>query len=85
MDKIFITNQIKFDILDTGGMPSMRAYNLMANTPLNTIGYNDDNACRLLEEKLRQIALEYKTGKRVIEGDISKELTVRECIQLVIA
>lgn len=85
MDKIFITNQIKFDILVTGGMPAHYPYNLLATTPLTKIGYSDDTRCRQLEEKLHLIALEYNTGKRVIQGDISKDLTVRECIQLVIA
>jgi hypothetical protein len=58
----------------------------LTNTPLNSIGYDkDEDLCRKLEEKLRIVAEEYNTGKRVVKGDVSKNLTVRECIQLVIA
>ncbi|RFZ90300.1 hypothetical protein D0C36_21110 [Mucilaginibacter conchicola] len=85
MDRIFITNQIKFDILTTGGMPANNPYNLLAATTLIKVGYNDEIRCRLLEQRLHQIAQEYNTGKRVMEGAISQDLTVRECIQLVIA
>ncbi|MBL4674886.1 MAG: hypothetical protein JKY70_01560 [Mucilaginibacter sp.] len=85
MERIFITNQIKFDILRTGGLPADHPYNLTANTPLIKIGYDTDLHCRLLEERLHEIAQEYNTGKKVAEGDVSKYLTVRECIQLVVA
>ncbi|QXV65391.1 hypothetical protein FPZ42_15480 [Mucilaginibacter achroorhodeus] len=85
MDIIFITNQIKFDILNTGGMPAQYPYNLLANTPLTKVGYNSAERCRLLEQRLHQIALDYNTGRRISAGDVSEELTVRECIKLVIA
>ncbi|WP_454803954.1 hypothetical protein [Mucilaginibacter phyllosphaerae] len=86
MDKVFISNQIKFDILNISGLPVNNSYNLTANTSLKSIGYaEDDELCRKLEEKLRRVAEEYKTGRKVAEGDVSKNLTVRQCIQLVIA
>ncbi|RYU90733.1 hypothetical protein EWM62_08800 [Mucilaginibacter terrigena] len=86
MDIIFISNQIKYDILNTCGMPVDHSYNLLTNTPLKSIGYDrDEDLCRKLEEKLRVVAEEYKTGKRVAEGAVSQNLTVRQCIQLVIA
>jgi hypothetical protein len=86
MDIVFISNQIKYDILNICGLPVDHSYNLLTNTPLNSIGYDkDEELCRKLEEKLRIVAEEYNTGKRVVKGDVSKNLTVRQCIQLVIA
>ena len=86
MDIVFISNQIKYDILNICGLPVDHSYNLLANTPLNSIGYDkDEELCRKLEEKLRIVAEEFNTGKRVVKGDVSKNLTVRQCIQLVIA
>jgi hypothetical protein len=85
MDIVFISNQIKYDILNISGLPVNNCYNLTTNTPLKLIGYDkDEELCRKLEEKLRKVAEEYKTGKKVAEGDVSKDLTVRQCIQLVI-
>lgn len=86
MDIVFISNQIKYDILNICGMPVDHSYNLLANTPLQSIGYDkDEELCRRLEEKLHMVAEEYQTGKRVARGDVSQHLTVRQCIQLVIA
>ncbi|MGY4535611.1 hypothetical protein ACVW0P_000005 [Mucilaginibacter sp. UYNi724] len=86
MDIVFISNQIKYDILNICGLPVDHSYNLLTNTPLKSIGYDrDEELCRQLEEKLRIVAEEYNTGRRVAKGDVSKNLTVRECIQLVIA
>jgi len=86
MDIVFISNQIKYDILNICGLPVEQSYNLLTNTPLQSIGYDkDEELCRKLEEKLRIVAEEYKTGKRVVKGAVSKNLTVRQCIQLVIA
>ncbi|MBB5395738.1 MULTISPECIES: hypothetical protein [unclassified Mucilaginibacter] len=86
MDIIFISNQIKYDILSICGLPVDHCYNLLTNTPLKSIGYDkDEELCRKLEEKLRVIANEYQTGKRVADGAVSQNLTVRQCIQLVIA
>lgn len=86
MDIVFISNQVKYDILNICGLPVDHSYNLLSNTPLGSIGYDvDDELCRKLEEKLHMVAQEYNTGKRVTRGDVSKNLTVRECIQLVIS
>jgi len=86
MDIVFISNQIKYDILKICGLPANHAYNLETNIPLHSIGYDDNEEfCRLLESKLQLIAEEYKTGRRILTGDVSKNLTVRQCIQLVIA
>lgn len=85
MDIVFISNQIKFDILNICGLPATHAYNLQTTTALNKMGYNSNTEfCRLLEHKLRAIAVEYNTGKFIAEGDVTENLTVRECIQLVI-
>jgi hypothetical protein len=85
MDIVFISNQIKYDILKICGLPANNAYNLQTNIPLHAIGYdNNEEFCRLLETKLQLIAEEYKTGRRILAGDVSKDLTVRQCIQLVI-
>ncbi|MCO5934009.1 hypothetical protein NAF17_00535 [Mucilaginibacter sp. RB4R14] len=86
MDIVFISNQIKYDILNICGLPVDSSYNLLTTTPLKSIGYDrDEELCRQLEEKLRVVAEEYNTGRRVEKGDVSQNLTVRECIQLVIA
>jgi hypothetical protein len=85
MDIIFISNQIKYDILNILGLPAEQYYNLLGTTPLYSIGYGEnDDLCRKLESKLQSIANEYKTGKAILNGYISKDTTVRQCIQLVI-
>ncbi|MFD0765565.1 hypothetical protein ACFQZI_11945 [Mucilaginibacter lutimaris] len=85
MDLVFISNQIKYDILHICGLPVEHSYNLLTNTSLKAIGYHDDERCRQLEEKLHMVAQEYNTGKSVAKGDVSENLTVRQCIQLVIS
>ncbi|GGH15803.1 hypothetical protein [Mucilaginibacter phyllosphaerae] len=86
MDLVFISNQIKYDILNICGLPVKNSYNLLTDTPLMSMGYDkDEELCRKLEEKLCRVAEEYNTGKKVAKGDVSKNLTVRQCIQLVIA
>lgn len=86
MDIIFISNQIKYDILAIPGLPPGQCYNLPGTTPLYSIGYEErEDLCRKLESKLQNIANEYKTGKAILKGYISKDTTVRQCIQLVIA
>lgn len=85
MDIIFISNQIKYDILSICGLPAQQSYNLQGTTPLHLIGYGqDDELCRKLENKLQSIAEEYNTGRSIKRGAVSEELTVRECIQMVI-
>jgi hypothetical protein len=85
MDIIFISNQIKYDILNTLGLPAEQCYNLLGTLPLHSIGYGENaDLCRKLESKLQSIANEYKTGKAILNGYISKDTTVRQCIQLVI-
>jgi hypothetical protein len=85
MDIIFISNQIKYDILNILGLPAEQCYNLQGTTSLYSIGYGEsEDLCRKLESKLQSIANEYKTGKAILNGYISKDTTVRQCIQLVI-
>ncbi len=84
MDKVFISNQIRYDILTMCGKPALQAYNLLADTPLHSIGFEEDEEmCRELEHKLQCIAEEYQTGKQILNGAISKYSTVRQCILLV--
>ncbi|MFD0793490.1 hypothetical protein ACFQZX_07660 [Mucilaginibacter litoreus] len=85
MDIVFISNQVKYDILKTSGMPVTGSYNLTTNTALHAFGYDNEDLCRQLEEKLSIVAEEYNTGRRIAKGDVSKDLTVRQCIQLVIS
>jgi hypothetical protein len=85
MELIFISNQIKYDILQICGMPANRAYNLMGNISLRSIGYRSDTEmCRRLENQLRLIAKEYKTGCNIQPGAVSDALTVSQCIRLVV-
>lgn len=84
MDKVFISNHIKLEILAICGLPAIKPYNLAGDTPLYTLNYcNNDDFCRLLEKKLQDIAIIYNTGKIISPGDISKEYTVNDCIKLV--
>lgn len=85
MDIVYISNQIKFDILTICGQSAAHPYNLLTDTPLYAMGYNDDGElCRMLENRLQLVAEEYKTGKHITAGSVSKNLTVWQCIQLVI-
>lgn len=86
LDKIFISNQIRVEILRTCGQPTNKAYNLPGNFCLDILSYNnDERLCRILEVKLQEIASYYKTGKIIQVGDISKENTVKECVKMVFA
>jgi len=85
MDIIFISNQVKFDVLNICGKPAAKPYNLLTETPLYAIGYQEnEDLCRKLERQLQEIANEYNTGKSINRGAVSKYLTVRECIEMVI-
>jgi hypothetical protein len=86
MDKIFISNQIKLEILRIGGQPTNKAYNLPGNLTLDLFSYAQNEAlCRVLEQKLQEIATQYHTGKIILPGDVSKHHTVSECIKMVFA
>jgi len=86
MDKIFISNQIKLEILSICGQPTFKAYNLPGNLNLDIFSYNDnEQLCRKLEIKLQEIAQQYKTGKIILPGDVSKHHTVNDCIKMVFA
>lgn len=86
MDKIFISNQIKLEILKICGQPTQKAYNLPGNLTLDIFSYGqNEELCRILEHKLQEIASEYKTGKIILAGDVSKHNTVSECIKMVLA
>lgn len=86
MDKIFICNQVKLEILNISGLLTTKPYNLEGGTPLFNLGYTDnDRHCRTLEYKLQAIAAQYQTGRQILAGSISKNFTVNECIKLVLA
>jgi hypothetical protein len=84
MDKIYLSNHIKLEILNICGLPSARSYNLAGTTPLYTLGFENKQHCRQLEEKLQAMSIDYNTGRSIGAGVISKELTVSQCIQLII-
>ncbi|WP_374950426.1 hypothetical protein [Mucilaginibacter sp.] len=85
MEIIFISNQIKYDILKILDLPAAQSYNLHGTTVLDSIGYGkDEELYRKLENKLQEIANEYQTGRLISRGDLSNETTVRQCIQLVL-
>jgi hypothetical protein len=86
MDKIFISNQIKLEILRICGQPTHKAYNLPGNVTLDLFSYDqNEGLCRMLEQKLQEIASQYQTGKIIQPGDVSKHHTVSECIKMVFA
>jgi len=86
MDKIFISNQIKLEILRICGQPTHKAYNLPGNLCLDVLSYdNNDKLCRILEKKLQEIASQYQTGKIILPGDVSEQNTVNDCIKMVFA
>jgi hypothetical protein len=86
MDKIYISNQVKLEILRICGQPTHKAYNLPGNLTLDIFnyGYNEE-LCRILEQKLQEIASQYQTGKIILPGDVCKNHTVSECIKMVFA
>ncbi|SDT69779.1 hypothetical protein SAMN05216490_5064 [Mucilaginibacter mallensis] len=84
MDKIFISNEIKLQILKVSGLPATKPYNLAGETRLDFLNYDkDEDFCRTLEYRLQEIASQYNTGKIILEGDISKSCTVSHCVKLV--
>jgi len=86
MDKIFISNQIKLEILKICGLPLNKPYNLPGKATLEYLKHDGDGTlCRTLEQKLQEIALHYKTGKIILQGDITTESSVSYCIKLVLA
>jgi hypothetical protein len=84
MDKIYLSNHIKLEILNICGRSTTKSYNLEGNTPLFTLGYDNKMHCKVLEDRLQTLATYYKTGKSIPSGVISKDLTVSQCIQLVL-
>jgi hypothetical protein len=86
MDKIFISNEIKLEILKLCGLPVSKPYNLSGQTILGYLK-NDNNGevCRALEEKLQQIAFAYNTGKTIVAGDVTVNCSVNYCIKLVLS
>ncbi|MDB5030597.1 hypothetical protein [Mucilaginibacter sp.] len=83
MEKIYITNQVKLEILNIGGLASTQPYNLNGFTPLFTLGYSNFPHCKILEDRLQSIAIQYNTGKLILPDSISEDLTVKQCIELV--
>lgn len=86
MDKVFISNQIKLEILKICGLPENKPYNLPGQATLEYLKHdNDDTLCRTLEQKLQEIAWDYNTGKVILRGDVTTESSVSHCIKLVLA
>ncbi|GAA4339828.1 hypothetical protein GCM10023149_50800 [Mucilaginibacter gynuensis] len=86
MNKIFISNHIKAEILYVCGLPISKPYNLRGQLTLSAIGYEKDRElCRRLELSLQNIAATYNTGRIITPGIVFEDLTVSECIRLVIA
>lgn len=85
MNKIYITNHVKSEILSICGLPPIRPYNLNGFTSLFTLGINSKNACNMLEGRLQSIAAYYETGRKIVPDTISTDFTVNQCIELIIA
>jgi hypothetical protein len=83
MDKIYITNHVKLEILTVSGLSTTQPYNLNGFTSLYTLGYNNMPHCKLLEERLQIIAAQYNTGKSIKPDTISADFTVNQCVELV--
>jgi len=84
MDKIFISNEIKAEILRICGISLIKPYNLAGSTTLSKLNKNEI-FCRELETQLQEIATKYQTGKTISPGEISNDYTVNQCIKLVFA
>jgi hypothetical protein len=84
MDKIYITNHVKLEILNICGLSNLKPYNLNGFTSLFTLGFCTLPQYKLLEDKLQEIAAQYNTGKSVIPDTISSDFTVNECVKLII-
>jgi hypothetical protein len=86
MEKVFISNQIKLEILRICGLPINKPYNLSGQVTLEYLRHDEDGTlCRALEQKLQEIAQDYKTGKVILHGDVTTESSVNYCIKLVLA
>jgi hypothetical protein len=83
MDKIYITNHVKLEILNICGISTVQPYNLNGHTALFTLGFSKVSLCKILESRLQEIALQYDTGKSIIPNSISPNFTVNQCIELV--
>ncbi|MBK0380471.1 hypothetical protein [Mucilaginibacter segetis] len=85
MEKVYISNCIKYEILKICGLNTSRPYNLVTDIPLKNLGFRaKNNRCELLERRLQVIADEYNTGKQIAKGTISENITVKQCIQFLI-
>ena len=84
MDKIYLCNHVKLEILNICGLSTNRSYNLDGSISLVSLGYDDKTRCKLLEDRLRVIAKHYNTGKSISSGIISNNFTVNQCIKLVL-
>lgn len=83
MDKIYITNHVKLEILNICGISTIQPYNLNGYTALFALGFSSTSHCKILENKLQEIALQYNTGKSITPNSISTNLTVNQCVELV--
>jgi hypothetical protein len=85
MEKIYITNHVKSEILNICGLPALRPYNLNGLTSLFNLGINNKIDCITLEGKLRLIAAQYETGRNVMPDTISTDFTVNQCVELIVS
>jgi len=84
IDKVFISNHIKLEILKICGLSQIKPYNLQGETQLAILNISDKEVfCREIEKSLQEIASIYQTGRIITEGDVSKEFTINQCIRLV--
>lgn len=83
IDKVYITNHVKLEILNICGLSSIKPYNLNGLTSLFTLGFNTKPKCKQLEGKLQEIAAEYNTGKLIRPDTISSDFTINQCVELI--
>lgn len=77
---------VKQQILQICDGPVHVPEKLPDNVPLSHLGYDEDESlCRALEAELKKLI--YKKGSRkiIVSGLISEDMTVSECIELVVS
>lgn len=84
MEKVYITNHVKLEIVNICGLTDVKPYNLNGYTSLLALGCNTLIKCKLLENRLQEIASQYNTGRMVEPNVISSNLTVNECVNLIL-
>ncbi|MBE9661904.1 hypothetical protein [Mucilaginibacter myungsuensis] len=85
MNRTFVSKQIKLEILTVCDAPISQPDNLIDSIQLSLLGYDEyEGWCRQLETRLQQIAVQYHTGKQILQGDITANITVDQCINMVV-